>query len=264
MAGPGGKTSEPKCLSVQALLASHGGGFVAGVFERAWMSERPRLPCEDVTACTACPRLVAWRQAQAAAVPPRFRPWVAAHGFWGRPVEAFGDPDPWLGIVGLAPAGQGANRTGRMFTGDRSGDFLYAALHRAGLASHPTSTHRDDGLALAGVGVTAAVRCAPPANRPSNEELRRCRPFLARDLAGWRHLRVVLCLGAVAHDAVLAALAAGGTRFRLEFSHGQEAAIGKNLWLVDCYHVSQQNTFTGRLTPRMLDGVLSRCLALRA
>lgn len=233
------------------------------VFDRAWASQQPRLPCEVVTACSACPRLVAWREAQVAAVPPRFRREVAEHGFWGRPVEAFGDPDPWLAIVGLAPAGQGANRTGRMFTGDRSGDFLYAALHRAGLASQPTSTHRADGLTLVGVRITAALRCAPPGNRPLGEELHRCRPFLARDLAVSPGLRVVLCLGSLAHDAVLAVLARGGARVRARFRHGQETALEEGLWLVDSYHVSQQNTFTGRLTPSMLDQVLARCLALR-
>lgn len=229
----------------------------------AWRNERQHLPCEDVTECRACPRLVAWREAQAALVPRRFRAWVSEYGFWGRPVAAFGDPDPWLAIVGLAPAAQGANRTGRMFTGDRSGDFLCAALHRAGLASQPTSTHRGDGLALSGARITAALRCAPPGNRPLGEEQRRCRPFLARDLAAWPRLRVVLCLGSLAHDAVLAVLALGGARVRARFRHGQETALGEGLWLVDCFHVSQQNTFTGRLTPSMLDHVLSRCLALR-
>lgn len=233
------------------------------VFERAWRSERRHLPCEEVTACRACPRLVAWREAQAAVVPRRFRSWVGEHGFWGRPVEAFGDPDPWLAIVGLAPAAQGANRTGRMFTGDRSGEFLYAALHRAGLASQPTSTHGADGLTLVGVRITAALRCAPPGNRPLGEELHRCRPFLARDLAVWPGLRVVLCLGSLAHDAVLAVLARGGARVRARFRHGQETALEDGLWLVDSYHVSQQNTLTGRLTPSMLDQVLARCLALR-
>lgn len=236
---------------------------MTSVFERAWRSERPHLPCEEVTVCHACPRLVAWREAQAAAVPPRFKGEVAEHGFWGRPVEAFGDPDPWLAVVGLAPAAQGANRTGRMFTGDRSGEFLYAALHRAGLASQPTSTHRADGLTIVGVRITAALRCAPPGNRPLREELHRCRPFLARDLAAWPGLRVTLCLGSLAHDAMLAVLASGGARVRVRFRHGQEMALEGGLWLVDSYHVSQQNTFTGRLTPSMLDHVLSRCLALR-
>lgn len=234
------------------------------VFERAWRSERPHLPCEDVTACRACPRLVAWREAQAAVVPRRFRSWVGEHGFWGRPVEAFGDADPWLAIVGLAPAAQGANRTGRMFTGDRSGEFLYAALHRAGLASRPDSSHRGDGLVLAGVRITAAVRCVPPTNRPTGSERRRCRPYLARDLASCARLRVVLCLGSLAHDATLAVLRTGGCKRRPVFRHGQETALVDGLWLVDSYHVSQQNTFTGRLTPEMLDRVLSRCLALRA
>lgn len=235
------------------------GGFLG----RAWQVVRSRLPVDDVTACRACPRLVGWREAQASVVPRRFRTWVEEHGFWGRPVEAFGDPDPWLVIVGLAPAAQGANRTGRMFTGDRSGDFLFAALHRAGLASQAESSHRGDGLELSGVRITAALRCAPPANRPSGAELRCCQPFLARDLASCPNLAVVLCLGRLAHEAVLAVLAAGGRTLKAVFAHGAEVELGEGVWLVDSYHVSQQNTFTGRLTADMLDRVLARSMHLR-
>ena len=211
--------------------------------------------------CRACPRLVEWREAQRDRVPPRFREWVGAHGFWGRPVPAFGDPGAWLAVVGLAPAAQGGNRTGRVFTGDRSGDFLYAALHRARLASQAESTHRGDGLLLHGALVTAAARCAPPANRLLPEELTRCRGYLRADLAGLSALRVVLALGAVAHDAVLALLVeqGSGVRPRPRFAHAAEHRLGAGRWLVDSYHVSQQNTFTGRLTPAMLDAVLARC-----
>lgn len=197
-------------------------------------------------------------------MPPRFRDAVSAHGFWGRPVPAFGDPLAWLAVVGLAPAAQGGNRTGRVFTGDRSGDFLYAALHRAGLASQAGSTHRGDGLALAGALVTAAARCAPPANRLLPEELVRCRPYLRDDLGGLDRLRVVLALGGVAHDAVLALLQEQGAvpRPKPRFAHAAEHALPGGVWLVDSYHVSQQNTFTGRLTPAMLDAVLERCRRL--
>jgi uracil-DNA glycosylase family 4 len=217
-----------------------------------------------VVNCRRCPRLVDWREAQAERVPPRFAAQVAAHGFWGRPVESFGDPKAWLAVVGLAPAAQGGNRTGRVFTGDRSGDFLYAALHRAGLASRAESTHRGDGLVLAGALVTAAARCAPPANRLLPEELARCRPYLRADLAGLPRLRVVLALGGVAHAAVLALLAEQGiaARPRPRFAHAGEHPLPGGAWLVDSYHVSQQNTFTGRLTPAMLDAVLARCCAL--
>jgi len=217
-------------------------------------------------ACRACPRLVAWREGQAARVPPRFSAWVEEHGFWGRPVPAFGDPRAWLVIVGLAPAAQGANRTGRMFTGDRSGDFLFAALHRAGLASAPRSEHRGDGLELRGALITAPVRCAPPGNRPSTVEQRRCRPFLRADLARCRDLRVVLALGRLAHGTVLTLLREQGCppARGIVFRHGAAWQLPGGVALVDSYHVSQQNTFTGRLTAAMFDDVLRRCRALAA
>lgn len=225
---------------------------------------RAAATLRTLVSCRACPRLVAWRERQASVVPPRFRPWVAEHGFWGRPVPGFGDSDPWLVIVGLAPAAQGANRTGRMFTGDRSGDFLFAALHRAGLASAPTSEHRGDDLALNGVLITAPVRCAPPGNKPTASEAERCRRYLRADLARCKGLRVVLALGRFAHDAIFRLLREeggawpGGVRFR----HGAAWRHPSGIYLVDCYHVSQQNTFTGRLTPAMFDEVLERCRAL--
>ncbi len=221
-------------------------------------------PAVPVTECRACPRLVEWRERQAGLVPPRFAAWVGEHGFWARPVAVFGDPAAWLVIVGLAPAAQGANRTGRMFTGDRSGAFLYSALHRAGLASLPNSDHRGDGLALDGVLITAPLRCAPPGNRPTAAELDRCAGFMRADLAAMRRLRVVLALGRVAHDAVRRLLreqgtaAGGGAAFR----HGAAHALPGGVWLVDSYHVSQQNTFTGRLTAAMFDDVLGRCRRL--
>jgi uracil-DNA glycosylase family 4 len=220
-------------------------------------------PRPGLTDCRLCPRLVAWREAQRAVVPKRYRTWVESHGFWARPVPALGDQLAWLALVGLAPAAQGANRTGRMFTGDRSGEFLFAALHRAGLASQPGSDHVGDGMALQGVLVTAPVRCAPPANRPSAGERANCRPYLSWDLAGLRSLRVVLCLGGLAHRSVVGLLPPGriGGRTPL-FAHAAEHRLRGGVWLVDSYHVSQQNTFTGRLTPGMFDRVLARCRAL--
>ncbi len=214
--------------------------------------------------CRACPRLVGWREEQAERVPPRFRAWVAQHGFWARPLPAFGDRHAWLAIVGLAPAAQGGNRTGRMFTGDRSGDFLYSALHRAGLASAPHSEHRGDGLTLKGVLITAPVRCAPPHNKPLPAEVVRCRRYIRADLAGCRRLRVVLALGRFAHDAVLALLGEQGERDlpRTGFRHGASHPLPGGIALVDSYHVSQQNTFTGKLTVEMFDLVLERCRAL--
>jgi len=214
-----------------------------------------------VIQCRACPRLVAWREAQAARVPPRHATWVRAHGFWARPVPAFGGPAAWLAVVGLAPAAQGANRTGRMFTGDRSGEFLYAALHRAGLASSPCSEHRDDGLRLHGAVITAALRCAPPGNRPEAAELARCRGYLRDDLAACHDLRVVLALGRIAHDAVVGLVReTGGAPAR--FAHGAVHELPGGCRLVDSYHVSQQNTFTGRLTVDMFDGILRLCRTL--
>jgi uracil-DNA glycosylase family 4 len=179
-------------------------------------------------------------------------------------VPAFGDRRAWLVIVGLAPAAQGANRTGRMFTGDRSGDFLFSALHRAGLASAPRSEHRRDGLRLRGALITAPVRCAPPANKPSRAEIARCRRYIRADLAGCRSARVILALGRLAHDTVLALLReqGGGPLRGLSFRHGAAHPLPGGMFLVDSYHVSQQNTFTGRLTARMFDQVLERCREL--
>ena len=209
----------------------------------------------EVTACRACPRLVEWREEVGRVRRRAF----ADQDYWARPVPGVGDPDAAIVVVGLAPAAHGANRTGRMFTGDRSGDFLFAALHRAGLASQPVSTGRDDGLRLLGCRVTAAVRCAPPANRPTPQERERCRPYLVRELALCPGTRVILALGAIGWDAALRTLAP--PRPWPRFGHGAEAPLGP-VTLVGAYHPSQQNTFTGRLTPAMMDAVLARCCAL--
>jgi uracil-DNA glycosylase len=210
----------------------------------------------EVHTCRKCPRLVVWREAQAAEPPRRFR----GQGYWARPIAGFGDPAAKLALVGLAPAAHGANRTGRMFTGDRSGDWLYAALHRAGYANQPGSVDADDGLRLLGAYVTAVVRCAPPANRPSPAERDNCVPYLVRELDLLGQCRTIVALGGFAWDGVLRALRDLGCqppRPRPRFSHGAETEIGR--WtLLGCYHPSQQNTFTGRLTEPMLDRILAR------
>ncbi|HET7787244.1 MAG TPA: uracil-DNA glycosylase [Myxococcales bacterium] len=211
--------------------------------------------------CRACPRLVAWREEAARVKVKRFRDWT----YWARPVPGFGDPGARLLIVGLAPAAHGGNRTGRMFTGDRSGDFLYAALHRAGIANQPTSVRRDDGLALRGAFITAPCRCAPPANKPLPEELANCSAWLDREVALLPGVRVVLALGGIGWAAALLHFARRGLavpRPRPAFGHGAEAKIPGGPVLLGCYHVSQQNTNTGKLTPAMIDGVLRRARQL--
>jgi uracil-DNA glycosylase family 4 len=209
-----------------------------------------------VVACRACPRLVDWREE----VARTRRAAYADQEYWGRPVPGFGDPTARVVLVGLAPGAHGANRTGRMFTGDRSGDVLYAALHRAGFASMPTSTARDDGMTLTDLWITAPVRCAPPANRPTTEERDRCAPFLAAELrlVPWR---VAVALGGFAWDALLRELGRPPGTTKPRFGHGARASLADGRTLLGSYHVSQQNTFTGRLTPAMLDDVL---LAARA
>lgn len=219
----------------------------------------------DLIECRRCPRLVAWREKVAVEKRRMYR----AETYWGRPVPGFGDPAARLVIVGLAPAAHGANRTGRMFTGDRSGDFLYAALHRAGVASQAESRSKDDGLTLTGVWITAPCRCAPPENKPTPEELSNCRSWLEEELALLREARVYLALGKTGYDAVLG-LAKRRTGTKIDappFGHGVVATIpdprgGKGeVRLYSSYHVSQQNTQTGRLTPAMFDQVLRAALA---
>lgn len=217
---------------------------------------------DEVDACTTCPRLVAWCEQVGEHPPARYR----GQEYWSRGVPGFGDSDPWLFIVGLAPAAHGANRTGRMFTGDRSADFLMAALHRAGLANQPESTSRNDGLRLIGCRMSAVVRCAPPDNKPTPVERDTCIPFLAKELNLCPRSRVLLALGAFAWDGVLRVLAARGLdipRPRPRFAHGAETALG-DLTILGTYHPSQQNTFTRRLTPAMLDAVLARAQEITA
>jgi uracil-DNA glycosylase len=234
----------------------------------------------EIAACRACPRLVAWRERVAREKRRAYADWE----YWGRPVPGFGDPGGGLVVVGLAPAAHGANRTGRMFTGDRSGDFLYAALHRAGFASQPTSRARGDGLTLSGAFITAPCRCAPPNNKPLPEELTRCAGFLDRELASLGRrtsvrgnvrastnrrggpsadggVGVVLALGAIAWEAVLGWMGRRGVaipRPRPRFAHGAELRLPGSPMLLGSYHVSQQNTQTGRLTAAMFDGILAR------
>ena len=201
--------------------------------------------------CRACPRLVAWRERVAREKRAAF----ADEEYWGRPVPGFGDPGAAVAIVGLAPAAHGANRTGRMFTGDRSGDWLFASLYRTGFANQPTSVRADDGLALAGAWVTSPVKCAPPDNRPTIDERDACRSHFDRelDLIPWR---VVVALGGYGWDAVLRHTGWDGRKPR--FGHGAETALPDGGRLIGSYHVSQQNTFTGRLTEQMLDDVFGR------
>ena len=205
----------------------------------------------EIVECRRCPRLVAWREQVAVDKRAAYRDWE----YWGRPVPGFGDPAAHLLVVGLAPAAHGGNRTGRVFTGDRSGDFLYASLFRCGYANQPTSDHRGDGLRLEGAWVSAAVRCAPPANKPTPAERDACRPYLERELALLDGIRVVVALGQFGWDVV-----AGLHRLapRPRFGHGAEVALPGDRTLIGSYHVSQQNTFTGVLTGDMLDAVFER------
>jgi uracil-DNA glycosylase family 4 len=208
----------------------------------------------EVVECRRCPRLVAWREEVARVKRASF----AGEEYWGRPLPGFGDPEAAVVILGLAPAAHGGNRTGRIFTGDRSGDWLFGALYRAGFANQPQSVARDDGLALTGCYVSAAVRCAPPANRPLPAERDNCLPYFVRELSVLRRARVILCLGGFGWDAALRALAALGieiARPRPRFGHGARVELERFV-LLGCYHPSQQNTFTGRLTEPMIDDVL--------
>ena len=209
----------------------------------------------EVTACCRCPRLVAWREQAAAQPPARF----ATERYWARPLAGIGDANARILILGLAPAAHGGNRTGRLFTGDRSGDFLFASLHRAGFANQPESTGVGDGLVLTGAYVAAVVRCAPPDNKPTPQERTNCLPFLVHEIDLLADLRVVVALGSFAWDGALRALADRGEHphARPTFGHLAEAQVGPYR-LIGSYHPSQQNTFTGRLTPEMLDAVWVR------
>lgn len=212
----------------------------------------------EIEQCRACPRLVSWREEVARERRAAYADWT----YWGRPVGGFGDPAARIVVVGLAPAAHGANRTGRVFTGDRSGDWLFRALHRAGLANQPTSTHADDGLELHGAWVSAAVRCAPPGNTPTPSERDTCLPYLRRELALLTEAKVLVALGQFAYQVLCGEL---GVRPRPKFGHGCEAnaMLGERSLTILCsFHPSQQNTFTGRLTEPMLDAVFTRATAL--
>lgn len=212
----------------------------------------------EVCDCRKCPRLVEWREEVAAEPPKRF----SGEEYWARPVPGFGDDEARILLVGLAPAAHGANRTGRMFTGDRSGDWLYAALHRAGLANQPAARAKDDGLILTDAFVTSVVKCAPPANRPTVEERDECLPYLEGELTALDRVRVVVALGSFGWDGFLRASRATGAEIpkpKPRFGHGAEARIGNRL-LIGCYHPSQQNTFTGKLTEEMMDAVFARAV----
>lgn len=215
---------------------------------------------EDIVSCRRCPRLVAWREEVAEKKRRAFKD----ETYWGRPVPGFGDPRATIAFIGLAPAAHGANRTGRMFTGDRSGDFLYASLHRNGLASQPTATSLADGLELRGAFIASPVRCAPPANKPTPDEISACAPFLDREIGALSEVRVFFALGAIAWNATLGLLERRGEsipRPKPAFGHGAEVRIGR-FFVVGSYHVSQQNTQTGRLTPAMFDAVVARAIVL--
>jgi len=228
-----------------------------------------RVPLDEldarVSVCRACPRLVEWREL----VAHTKRASYSDQPYWGRPSPGFGSPTPSVLVVGLAPAANGANRTGRVFTGDRSGDWLFASLHRVGLATRGTSVHAADGLELVGTRMVATVRCAPPQNRPTTEERDACSPWIEAELRLLAdHVRVVVALGGYGWDATLRSYAALGWRVarpKPRFGHGVETTLageGRSVTLLGCYHPSQQNTFTGRLTEPMLDDVLGRAAAL--
>jgi uracil-DNA glycosylase family 4 len=218
------------------------------------MSPLARLE-RDVITCRACPRLVAWRELVAVEKRAAYRD----EEYWGRPIPGFGDPEARIVVLGLAPAAHGANRTGRVFTGDRSGDWLFRAMHRAGLANQPESVSATDGLELHDAWVTAAVKCAPPANKPLPDERDACSAFLQRELALLSRTRVVVCLGQFGYQAACAHF---GVRPRPRFGHGVEVVIDGGPTLICSFHPSQQNTFTKRLTEPMLDAVFARAVEL--
>jgi uracil-DNA glycosylase family 4 len=226
------------------------------------MSEVQQLH-RTITACRKCPRLVRWRE-QVARHPPRR---YLGERYWAKPLPGFGDPNAHLLIVGLAPAAHGGNRTGRIFTGDRSGDWLYGALHAAGFANQPDSIHRNDGLALTDCYITAAVRCAPPDNKPSRVEFERCRPYLVQELQLFENVRVVIALGKIAFDSFLLAHQKNGEMVpkpRPRFGHGASVVLPNGVTLIGSYHPSQQNTFTGKLTRPMFHSIFARARAALA
>jgi uracil-DNA glycosylase family 4 len=216
---------------------------------------------DAIVTCRRCPRLVRWREAAAQKPPRRY----LGMQYWAKPLPGFGDPNARLLIVGLAPAAHGGNRTGRIFTGDRSGDWLYGALYAAGFANQPTSDRRDDGLRLSDCYITAAVRCAPPDNKPSLIEFKRCRPYLVEELKCFGQTKVVIALGKIAFDAFLAAYQANGgqlPRPRPKFAHGWSAKLPDGPRLICSYHPSQQNTFTGKLTRPMFQSIFAQAKAV--
>jgi uracil-DNA glycosylase len=216
---------------------------------------------QTITVCRKCPRLVRWRE-QVASHPPRRH---VGEEYWAKPLPGFGDPQARLLIVGLAPAAHGGNRTGRIFTGDRSGDWLYGALHAAGFANQPDSIHRNDGLELTDCYITAAVRCAPPDNKPSRVEFERCRPYLVQELELFKAVRVVIALGRIAFDSFLAAHQKNGgavPKPRPRFGHGTSVVLPNGVTLMGSYHPSQQNTFTGKLTRPMFQAIFDRARAV--
>jgi uracil-DNA glycosylase family 4 len=216
---------------------------------------------EEIHSCRKCPRLVEWREDQAAHPPRRFQ----GEDYWARPLSGFGDPAARVFVVGLAPAAHGGNRTGRMFTGDRSGDWLYASMYRTGFANQPEAIRPGDGLELRGAFIGAVVRCAPPDNKPKPDERDNCMPYLERELELLDRARVLVALGSFAWDGALRAARALGVevpRPRPKFGHGAEAQLGGRWTLIGCYHPSQQNTFTGRLTEPMIDAVFIRAREL--
>jgi uracil-DNA glycosylase len=216
---------------------------------------------ESIIGCKRCPRLVRWREAAAKNPPRRY----LGQRYWAKPLPGFGDPKASLLIVGLAPAAHGGNRTGRMFTGDRSGDWLYGALHAAGFANQANSDHRDDGLRLRECYITAAVHCAPPGNKPAIGEFQRCRPYLVQELKHFRQVKVVIALGKIAFDAFIKAYEeAGGTitKPRPKFGHGVAVDLPNGQRLICSYHPSQQNTFTGKLTRPMFQSIFDRARAI--
>jgi uracil-DNA glycosylase len=214
----------------------------------------------QIESCTACPRLTQYRARVAIEKRRAFADWT----YWGKPVPGFGDSAAKIWIIGLAPAAHGANRTGRVFTGDRSGDFLFAALHRLGLASQPHSIRSDDGMKLQNCFISAAVRCAPPDNKPLPSEESNCSIYLDREWELLKQKRVILALGAIAWNAALQLSGRHGYVVRHPFGHGAQVQLTSRLSLIGSYHVSQQNTFTGRLTPKMFDTILQRCIAASA